>query len=76
MVAQDTTDLQRKRLLNVIAEMAIASGVRRIEALTGAAAEAYLAEEEGVLREAAAAVVGRRPSRISVICRGMNFSTC
>jgi alanyl-tRNA synthetase len=30
--------------------------VRRIEALTGAAAEAYLAQEEGILREAAAAL--------------------
>ena len=36
--------------------MAVASGVRRIEALTGAAAEAYLAEEEGMLRQAAAAL--------------------
>jgi alanyl-tRNA synthetase len=43
-------------LFKIVAEMAIASGVRRIEALTGAAAEAYLAEEEGVLREAAAAL--------------------
>jgi alanyl-tRNA synthetase len=43
-------------LFKIIGEMAIASGVRRIEALTGAAAEAYLAEEEGVLREAAAAL--------------------
>jgi len=43
-------------LFKIIAEMAIASGVRRIEALTGAAAEAYLAEEEGVLREAATAL--------------------
>jgi len=43
-------------LLKIVGETAIASGVRRIEALTGAAAEAYLAEEEGVLREAAAAL--------------------
>ena len=43
-------------LFKIVAEMAIASGVRRIEALTGAAAESYLAEEEGVLREAAAAL--------------------
>jgi alanyl-tRNA synthetase len=41
-------------LFKIVGEMAIASGVRRIEALTGAAAEAYLAEEEGILREAAA----------------------
>jgi alanyl-tRNA synthetase len=43
-------------LFKIVGEMAIASGVRRIEALTGAAAEAHLAEEEGVLREAAAAL--------------------
>jgi alanyl-tRNA synthetase len=43
-------------MFKIVGEMAIASGVRRIEALTGAAAEAYLAEEEGVLREAAAAL--------------------
>jgi alanyl-tRNA synthetase len=43
-------------LFKVIGEMAIASGVRRIEALTGTAAEDYLAEEEGILRQAAAAL--------------------
>jgi alanyl-tRNA synthetase len=43
-------------LFKIVGETAIASGVRRIEALTGAAAEAYLAEEEGMLREAAAAL--------------------
>jgi alanyl-tRNA synthetase len=43
-------------LFKIVGETAIASGVRRIEALTGSAAEAYLAEEEGVLREAAAAL--------------------
>jgi len=41
-------------LFKITGEMAIASGVRRIEALTGAAAEAHLAEEEGILRQAAA----------------------
>src|SRR5215831_9021266 len=43
-------------LFKIVGETAIASGVRRIEALTGAAAEAYLAEEEGLLREASAAL--------------------
>jgi len=43
-------------IFKIVGEMAIASGVRRIEALTGAGAEAYLAEEEGLLREAAAAL--------------------
>ena len=41
-------------LFKIVSETAIASGVRRIEALTGAAAEAHLAEEEGLLRQAAA----------------------
>jgi alanyl-tRNA synthetase len=43
-------------LFKIVAETAIASGVRRIEVLTGAAAETYLAEEEGLLRQAAAAL--------------------
>jgi len=43
-------------LFKIVAETAIASGVRRIEALTGAVAEAHLAEEEGILRQAAAAL--------------------
>jgi alanyl-tRNA synthetase len=38
----------------IVSEGAVAAGVRRIEALTGAAAETYVAEEEALLREAAA----------------------
>src|SRR5262249_4833088 len=37
----------------IVSESAVAAGVRRIEALTGAAAEGYVESEEGWLREAA-----------------------
>jgi alanyl-tRNA synthetase len=43
-------------LFKAIGESSVASGVRRIEALTGAAAEAYLSEEEDLLRQAAGAL--------------------
>jgi alanyl-tRNA synthetase len=43
-------------LFKTVGESSVASGVRRIEALTGAAAEGYLTEEEDLLREAAGAL--------------------
>ncbi|HEX7007986.1 MAG TPA: alanine--tRNA ligase [Alphaproteobacteria bacterium] len=43
-------------LFKIVGESAVAAGVRRIEVLTGAAAEAYVAEEEKTLRQAAAAL--------------------
>jgi alanyl-tRNA synthetase len=41
-------------LFKVIGESAVAAGVRRIEAVTGAAAEAYVNSEENTLQQAAA----------------------
>ncbi|MCW5699217.1 MAG: alanine--tRNA ligase, partial [Rhodospirillales bacterium] len=41
-------------LFKIVSEGALAAGVRRIEAMTGAGAQAHVADEEAALREAAA----------------------
>jgi len=40
-------------IFKIVAESPVAAGVRRVETMTGAAAEAYLAHEHALLREAA-----------------------
>jgi alanyl-tRNA synthetase len=55
-------------LFKIVGESSVAAGVRRIEALTGAAAETFLAEEEELLRQSAAALrtsPGEVPARIA-----------
>ena len=50
-------------LFKIVGESAVASGVRRIEALTGEAARAFLIEQEDRLK-AAAAVLKSRPDEV------------
>ncbi|MGH6982339.1 MAG: alanine--tRNA ligase, partial [Stellaceae bacterium] len=57
-------------LFKIVSESSLASGVRRIEALTGAAAEAHLAAEEGVLRQAAA-VLRTSPAELPARLAGL-----
>ncbi|MEE8275653.1 MAG: alanine--tRNA ligase [Alphaproteobacteria bacterium] len=54
----------------VVSEGALAAGVRRIEAVSGAAAEAYMAEQAGRLAEAAAALKtapAELPARVAAL---------
>ena len=54
----------------ISSESAVASGVRRIEALTGAAAEKFVAEEENWLHQAALALKtgpGELPARLAAL---------
>jgi alanyl-tRNA synthetase len=58
------------QLLKIISESAVASGVRRVEALTGEAARQWLSEREAKLREAAAtlkAAPDEVPARIAAL---------
>jgi alanyl-tRNA synthetase len=55
-------------LFMIVGEAAVAAGVRRIEALTGPGAEAYVAEQERLIGEAAATLrvqPGELPQRVA-----------
>ncbi len=57
-------------LFKIVSESAVGAGVRRIEAVTGAAAEVYVLEEEKTLREAAATLKvapAEVPARIAAL---------
>jgi alanyl-tRNA synthetase len=60
-------------LFKIVSEGAVSSGVRRIEALAGAAAEAYVRHQADLLAEAAAALKTRPedlPARLATLVEG------
>src|SRR5260370_33909119 len=57
-------------LAKIVSESAVAAAVRRIEVLTGAAAEAHVAQEEALLRQAAASLKAT-PAEIPVRIIGL-----
>ncbi|MFN3077513.1 MAG: alanine--tRNA ligase [Alphaproteobacteria bacterium] len=57
-------------LFKILSESAVAAGVRRIEALTGAAAETYLTEQQGLLHQTAETLkttAAELPVRVAVL---------
>jgi len=57
-------------LFKIVGEAAVAAGVRRVEAVTGAAAEAWVAEQDKLLKDASAALKvapSDLPSRIGAL---------
>ncbi|MDX2223094.1 MAG: DHHA1 domain-containing protein, partial [Rhodospirillaceae bacterium] len=57
-------------LFKIVGESAVAAGVRRLEAVTGAAAEAWVAEQDRVLKDSAAALKiapAELPARIAAL---------
>ncbi len=57
-------------LVTILGESAVASGVRRVEALTGSAARQYLQEQDAKLREVAGVLKstpGEVPARVAVL---------
>lgn len=56
-------------LMKIVSESGVASGIRRIEAVTGASALALLAETEGALAEIASLVRGSRHDAVSRVAQ-------
>src|SRR3546814_18296322 len=66
-------------LFKILSESAVASGVRRIEALTGEAARQWLTAREDKLREAAAALKtspDEVPARVASLVEEIGRASC